>query len=305
MKRLVILIAGLLLMGNAAIAQPLLVQDKNFDNFSTIKVEDKFVVKLVHSDSYAAKISSDERIAAYVQAYVKNGTLYLLLDEKGYTPELKKQLRQRGAAEPVLEVEIYMPTFNSLILSDKTSLVSCGDFQSESFTLTVSDNARIDQLNITCSTAEFNVSRNANVVAAMNVASKMYVNTSNSSTVNMTQTGGNTYINMTGSSNLSLTAEIQTLEIVAEASSEVHINGTADFMKVEASNLSKTDVELLDVEDADVIMTGSSKCHVNVSENLKVNLTGGSMLTFKRSPSFEVERIVNSTLIKSDDPKRK
>jgi hypothetical protein len=29
------------------------------------------------------------------------------------------------------------------------------------------------------------------------------------------------------------------------------------------------------------------------------------MLTFKRSPAIEVERIVNSTLIKADDPKRK
>ena len=38
---------------------------------------------------------------------------------------------------------------------------------------------------------------------------------------------------------------------------------------------------------------------------MRVNLTGGCMLTFKRTPRIEVERIVNSTLIKADDPKRK
>jgi hypothetical protein len=29
------------------------------------------------------------------------------------------------------------------------------------------------------------------------------------------------------------------------------------------------------------------------------------MLTFKRNPAFEIDRIVNSTLIKADDAKRK
>ena len=52
------------------------------------------------------------------------------------------------------------------------------------------------------------------------------------------------------------------------------------------------------------MLTGA-KCHVNIMENLKVNLTGGSMLTFKRKPVFEVERILNSSLLTADDEKRK
>lgn len=305
MKRLVILIAGILLMGNAAIAQPLLVQDKNFDKFSNIKVEDKFVVKLVKSDVYAAKINSDERIAAHVQAYVKNGTLYLILDEKGYTPELKKQLRQKGAAEPVLEVEIYMPTLTSLVLTDKASVIHCDEFEADNFTLTVSDNANVAQLNVACSTAEFNILKSANVVSNVKIGSKLYLNTSNSSQVDLTQTGGNAFLNLSGSSLVNMKADIQTIEITAQSSAESHINGMASTMKVTAENLSRTDVELLEVKDAEVILSGSSKCYVNVTDNLKVNLTGGAMLTFKRNPSFEVERIVNSTLIKADDPKRK
>ena len=77
------------------------------------------------------------------------------------------------------------------------------------------------------------------------------------------------------------------------------------MLTVNASGLSRTDAELLEVKEGQMTQTGSSKCHVNVTEKMKVNLTGGCMLTFKRAPSIEVERIVNSTLIKADDPKRK
>jgi hypothetical protein len=54
-----------------------------------------------------------------------------------------------------------------------------------------------------------------------------------------------------------------------------------------------------------VVLSGSAKCHVNVTDHLKVNLIGGSMLTFKRTPVFEIDRVVNSTLIKADDARRK
>ena len=77
------------------------------------------------------------------------------------------------------------------------------------------------------------------------------------------------------------------------------------MLDVESAGSSLIDAEALEVKEGNFVQSGSSKCHVNVEERMKVNLTGGCMLTFKRKPSIEVERIVNSTLIKADDPKRK
>lgn len=299
------MIAAMLLMGASAFAQPLLVQDKDFEKFFSLNVESDFIVKLVKSDSYAVKLTTDERIAAYVQAFVKNGTLYLILDEKGYTPELKKQLRQKGAAAPVLQAEVYMPTLNSLVMSGKSQLVHCDSFYNENFTATLSGNAVAAQLNVGCSTAELNVSKGAKVTAALAVESKVYLNTSNSATVSLTQNGGNAFLKLGGSSLVDMRAEAQSVEVEASSSAESHVSGVASMLKVTAVALSRTDTELLETKDGDVTLSGSAKCHVNVTDNLKVNLTGGSMLTFKRKPSIEVDRIVNSTLIKADDPKRK
>lgn len=305
MKKLIFVIAAMLLMGASAFAQPLLVQDKSYEKFTTVSAEDYFVLKFYKSDSYSIKLKTDERIAAHVQAYVKNGTLYLILDEKGYSPELKKTLRQKGAAIPVLEAEVYMPTVTSMIFKNKVAVTQFDAFTTETFTLTATDNVLVSQLNVDCSTAELNLSKNAQVTGVVNAASKLYLNASNSTQVSLTQNGGNTFINQSNSTYIDMQATVNTLEIEASGSSESHFSGTASMQKVISSGLSRVDTELLDAKDGDVMLNGSAKCHVNVSETLKVNLTGGAMLTFKRNPAFEIDRVVNSTLIKADDVKRK
>ena len=305
MKKSILAALAAILVSVCAFAQPLVVQDKDFEKFTKISVEDNFVVKFIKSDRYSVTLKTDERIAAHVQAYVKNGTLYLILDEKGYSPELKKQLRQKGAAAPVLEAEVYMPTVNSVVLKDKAVLAACDNFETETFTMTVSDNVLVSHLDVSCSTGEFNVSRNAQVNGTVSVTSKMYVNASNSAQVSLTQNGGNAFVSQGNSAYVDFKATLNTLEIESSGGSESHISGTASLLKVTGAGLSRVDAELLESKDGDVVLSGSAKCHVNVTDHLKVNLIGGSMLTFKRTPVFEIDRVVNSTLIKADDARRK
>lgn len=305
MKRMIICIISCLLFGVMASAQPQKVIEKEFEKFSTVNVQDKFVVRLIRSDKYSVRINVDERIAAHVQAYEKNGVLYLVLNEKGYTKELKKDLKQKGAAQPVLEAMIYMPEINSLIFSDNVTVAYSDELKSEKFTLTASDNAKVQHLRVTCSTADMNVSRSAEVSAEMYVASRLYIKSSNSAKVSIVQNGGNAFLEQDGSSLIDFKATVQSLEVLASSGAESRISGTASMLTVDASGYSRTDAELLDVTEGLITQTGSSKCHVNVSDKMKVNLTGGSMLTFKRTPTIEVDRILNSSLLKADDPKRK
>ena len=305
MKKSIIFIVSCLLLGAIASAQPQKVIEKDFERFSTVHVQDKFVVKLMNSDIFAVRVNVDERIAAHVQAYEKNGTLYLILDEKGYTKELKKELKKKGAVQPVLEAEIYMPAVKSLIFKDDVLVRHSDYLRSDDFTLTATGDVKIQQLRVSCTTAAMDISRNAVVSAEMVVANTLTLETSNSSSVSLDQKGGLTVLDMSGSSHVDLKAEVQSVEVKASSGSESHISGTSSTLIVEASGSSRTDAELLEAREGYMIQSGSSKCHVNIYDKMKVNLTGGSMLTFKRTPAIEVERIVNSTLIKADDPKRK
>ena len=305
MKKLILAVMTALLFGASAFAQPLLVQEKNYEKFDKISVDDNFVLRFIKAGTYAVTLKTDERIAAHVQAYVKNSTLYLVLDEKGFSSDLKKELRKKGAAAPVLEADIYMPSVNAVVMKGKSVLASCDRFETETFTMTLTDNALVSYVDIACSTGEINVSKNAQVTGTAAVTSKMYLNISNSAQASFTQNGGNAFVSQSNSAYIDYKANLNMIEIEATGGSESHISGTSSHLKVTGAGLSRVDAELLESKDGDVFLNGSTKCHVNVTDHLKVNLTGGSMLTFKRNPSFEIDRIVNSTLIKADDVKRK
>lgn len=305
MKKTLTAIVAIFLAGVCAAAQSLLVQEKSYERFTQVNAEDNFILKFYHGNSYSVTLKTDERIAAHVQAYVKNDVLYLILDEKGYSPELKKELRQKGVPAPVLEAEVYMPQFNSLVLKNKTVVAHCDSFTTDTFTLTASDNSLVSQLNVSCSAGEINVSKNAQVTASLEVTSKLYVNASNSSQLTLIQKGGNTFLTQGGSSYVDMNAAVTTMEVENNSGSQSHMTGTCSLLKVKGAGLSRFDAELLEATDGDITLSGSAKCYVDVTNNLKVNITGGALLSFKRNPSFEIERVVNSTLIKAEDVKKK
>lgn len=304
MKRLIFALAAAVLCAVSAVAQPLDVQKKNVENFSDVSAEDYFVLKFFHSDTCSVTIRADLRISEYVQAFVKGGTLNLMLDEKKFSKELKKELKQKGAATPVLEADVYLPSIKSVTLMDKVVLNIQNGFNLNSIEVNLTDNAEIQQMNIDCSNAEFKVSKSAKLSANVNVSSRLNVIASNSANVSLTQNGGNVFIEQSNSAYVDLRASVTTIEVDASGGSESHLSGTASLLKVTGTGVSRVDAELLESLDGEVMLTGA-KCHVNIMENLKVNLTGGSMLTFKRKPVFEVERILNSSLLTADDEKRK
>ena len=155
-----------------------------------------------------------------------------------------------------------------------------------------------------CSNAEFKVSKSAKLAGTVNIASRLNISASNSANVSLTQNGGNVFVEQAHSAYVDLRANVTTIEVEATGGSEAHLSGTASLLKVTGTGSSRVDAELLESLDGEVMLTGA-KSHVNITENLKVTLTNGAMLTFKRKPVFEIVRILNSTLITADDEKRK
>ena len=304
MKKTLFAIAAALLFCLGAAAQPLDVQKKNVENFANVSAEDYFVLKFIYSDTSSVTVRADLRISDYVQTYVKGGTLYLELDEKKFPKELKKELKQKGAATPVLEADVYLPAINSVTLKDKANLSILDGFNSNKINIDLTDNAEITQMYLDCSNAEFNVSKSAKLSGVVNITSRLNIKVSNSGNVSLTQNGGNVFVEQAHSSYVDLRANVTTIEVESNGGSESHLSGTASLLKVTGSGSSRVDAELLESLDGEVLLTGS-KCHVNITENLKVTLTNGAMLTYKRKPVFDIVRILNSTLITADDEKRK
>lgn len=305
MKRIYV---SLLLAFVAAVtlsAQQTVVQNKELDSFSSVSVGGKFAFRLKSAPTYSVRIVSDERIADYVRPTVKNGTFTIVLDEKKYPAELKKALKAKGAVEPFLEVEIYAPAVKSLEVKEKAVLLDADDMKVDNFSLRTAGGAKVNRIQVDCVSADLKFEGSSQSNVTVDVDTKLNISTENSSVSNVLQRGGNSIVKTKGSSVLNLKVEVVDVDIESAGGSSIYLSGLASMLDVEAQNGSLIDAEALEVKEGNFIQSGSSKCHVNVEDRMKVNLTGGCMLTFKRKPSIEVDRIVNSTLIKADDPKRK
>lgn len=305
MKKLFMAVALAVITAIAANAQASLVQENDYESFSSVNISDDFIVKLNSSDKYSVKTVSDERVAPFVSCYVKNGVLYVSLDRKSFTPELKKQLKAKGAAKPVLEVEVYFPSIKSLEMSGNTNLQIADVVKAENFTLVLSDKAKVNKLNIESETAEINLSKSAYANVEATTSKTLYVNTENNSQAIVKHFGNAISLTSAGASLQNIESEVVNLNASLAGGSTIEVKGSAAKLQVKGAATSRLTAEALAADNASVEQTGSSKCHVNVTGNILVNLTGGAMLTFMGKPTIEVDRIVNSTLIKHDDPRRK
>jgi len=306
MKKIIMSLISALALMMVANAQKPVVHILEYESFNNVKVSDDFIVKLVSADKYMVRTTVDGRIESYVKAYVQNGTLYISLDRKSFPSDIKKALRVKGAPAPILEVEISFPSLESMEMGGNSILHRSDVLYTESFKLTVNDKARVDKIYIDCNTAEVILSKNAYADVETRASEMLYVIASNSSKAVVKQAGKNLKIDAAGSSEVSAIAEVDHINVLTSSMSSVILSpGTADSMTVSAVGSSKIDAEAVSVSKASMSQSGTSRCYVNVSDTLKVNLTGNSLLSFKEKPYIDVERIVSSTLIKADDPKRR
>lgn len=306
MKKIIMSLISALALMMVANAQKPVVHILEYESFNNVKVSDDFIVKLVSADKYMVRTTVDGRIESYVKAYVQNGTLYISLDRKSFPSDLKKALRVKGAPAPILEVEISFPSLESIEMGGNSILHRSDVIYSEYFKLTVNEKARVDKIYVDCNTAEVILSKNAYADVETRASEMLYVIASNSSKAVVKQAGKNLKIDAAGSSEVSAIAEVDHINVLTSSMSSVILSpGTADSMTVSAVGSSKIDAEAVSVSKASMSQSGTSRCYVNVSDTLKVNLTGNSLLSFKEKPYIDVERIVSSTLIKADDPKRR
>lgn len=298
-------IALAMFLFTSAFAQSQRVNELQLERFTTVSVGDYFKVKLVSSPYYSVRFNTDERIATLVSATVKKGVLTIDLDEKGYSAELKKALKGKDAVQPVLDVEVYMPTIEELILSDNAVLVGDYVIRSAEFALKVKGHASISQLRMECASAEMEVSNSAQVGVDAVISNTMTIKAANSAQLLLSQKGGKIELDVNGSSIVKTNTTVSEILTEASGTCEVHMTGLASLLMIEASGSSLINAEALETVDADVIQSGSSDCFVNATEDLKVNLTGGSKLTFSRNPRIQVDRIVSATMLRADDVKKK
>lgn len=290
----------------ASNAQKTVFTERAVGTFTGVCVSDDFVVNLKTSDNCVFKTNVDERLDSYVSAYVNDGVLYLALDRKQLPADLKKALRSSQVKNPVVEAEVSIPEFKSLEINGNALIKGAGSIETDSFVLTVAEKAVVENLKIVCRCADVKISRNADVNVGINASSRLSLQTSGTSKTSLEFAGDSLFISSSGSSSVGAVVDASRIAVSNSGMSNVRIlSGKVGGLDVIASGSSKLDAGEVVVPSAYMVQSGSSKSLVNVSDTLKVNLVGSSVLEFRNDPYINLERIVSSTLIRSSETSSK
>lgn len=282
--------------------------------FNALNVEDDFEVTVCQG-AYGIRLTVDTDLAPYIEKYVKAKTLYISYDEKSVPKDVKKLYKGKGAQIPVFRVVVYVPTLESITLSDNVSLTGTDPFLSGKFELELKDKAQVKMLNVSAQTAKIAMRRNTQAVLNLTTergievaaegnanlkltmdAKELVVKASNSAVVAASGKARNVNIDSGSSSQLNLSTQSDRVDINAEGSSKLILAGEGAEMKLKASRSANLEAVNFRCQTLDADLSGSAVANVDVVREIKVCLVGGSALYYSGTPSFRIEKIVKSTL---------
>ena len=119
-KRILCVLIGTIAFSLAAFAQTES-QHLEFEGFDAVVIEDEFDVTFRESRNYMVDYTVDAALEnnRLVEIYARGNTLYISLNRKGMSSDLKKQYRGRNAGKAVLKAVIYAPSISSLTVRGK------------------------------------------------------------------------------------------------------------------------------------------------------------------------------------------
>ena len=292
-----------LVLSSAAWAQTT-TKSNDFVSFDNIEVNNDFEVTFHKADFYRVDWTFDTILSDVVGVHVSGRTLHISLNKKGMSSELKKTYKGRNAPKPILKVTVYAPHFSGLTLSENAVFEAAGNrISTGTFQMTLSDKARVNNLVVDADRATIDLEKGGNASLTVN-AGQVTVKTDKSSSLNLLQTSESLSVSTAGSSSVTVSGQTESLITSCQNSSKISVSGKAQSVLHNGKGSSETDLLNLPLKTADVTMANSSKLFLSVSESLRVDLKGGSTVTFSGEPRIDVVNIVSSSLLRYTGKKK-
>ncbi len=274
--------------------------EHKFSAFTAVSASNGFDVTLSQSDRHKVVLSVDKALADYVKVEVKSRTLVLDLDWKAVPKELKKQYGGRNGLTPTLKAKVYLQSLEGIDLKDNAKLSSLSVFEGGHIIITTTNNAVVRDLDIKGASIKVAADKKSSSTLKLE-ADDIEINAGGSSSLSVSLTSKILTVNSKGSSSTSIIGDTSDLVVNGDNSSSVKISGKAGTVTVRG--LKSADMDLVNVETAtaDVSLSGSCTLTESASENLKVDIAGGSKLYFSGQPVIEIVKVKASTLMQYSD----
>ena len=268
----------------------------DFSSFDALEVDYDFNVRVVDSRNYSVSMSIENSLKDYVQAYVKNHTLYLSLDEKKLPADLRKRYRGRRSSSPVLEVTVYSPdALNSIKMAGSSTLAVDFDIECRDFVLDLSENARVTKL--VADADNISLTMAGKSVADVSLfADNIKLNVAGSSKLTVEQDSQKIDVVAGGSAQIDAEGETLDAQLTTSGSSKVTLTGKTNTLSVNGSSSSSIDAVSFKTSECTARLSNSCKLYEAATEILHIDISGNSTLVFDGNPEIDIINVKSSTV---------
>ena len=269
----------------------------DFSAFDALEVDYDFNIRVVDARDYSVSMNLENDLKDYVQAYVKNHTLYLSLDDKKLPSDLRKRYRARRSASPLLDVTIYTPeALSSVKMKGSSSLTVDFDLECRDFVLDLSENARVSKLVVDASNITVTMAGKSSANEIALYADNIKLNIAGSAGLYAEQDSQKIEIVAGGSAQIDVEGETLDAQITASGSSKTTVVGKTNTLTVNGSGSSNVDALSLKTSECTARLSNSSKLYEAATDALHIDISGNSTLVFDGDPAIDIINVKSSTV---------
>ena len=269
----------------------------DFSAFDALEVDYDFNIRVVDARDYSVSMNLENDLKDYVQAYVKNHTLYLSLDDKKLPSDLRKRYRARRSASPLLDVTIYTPeALSSVKMKGSSSLTVDFDLECRDFVLDLSENARVSKLVVDASNITVTMAGKSSANEIALYADNIKLNVAGSAGLYAEQDSQKIEIVSGGSAQIDVEGETLDAQITASGSSKTTVVGKTNTLTVNGSGSSNVDALSLKTSECTARLSNNSKLYEAATEALHIDISGNSTLVFDGDPAIDIINVKSSTV---------
>jgi hypothetical protein len=273
-----ILLPGILLTGCERVristeSGTLTTRDYDITGFTAVDVSSAFDVVITPSSTYSVTVTAGENMFDDIKVEKQGDTLRIFVE---------------GLHIPfggrTLEAKITMPELRGLELSGATEGTVTGFKSAANFNAEISGASSLN-IDIETGNADFNISGASEVTGRLKSAGTD-MTVSGAAQTDMEIDTGSFKGEISGAGEVNGTLKSTATDINLTGASDVELTGSGGDLKLNGSGASEAFLASLNIQDADITLTGASHADITTNGELSVTLSGASQLNYGGSPTL-------------------
>ena len=276
MKRILVSILSIALSTAAWAQAPQMQEEKSYPvtGFESVTVGSHFEATL-QEGRCNVKVNADKALLPYVQVYVREGVLYIDLDEKSIPSDVKKIYRGKNAPVPVVSAIVTLPSAKILTACESALLKSNGSVFADSILVCIEDKATVRDFKLEAEKATVTLTKSAQAYFSLESPDATLI--------------------CEGGSRCEVAFKGALLKADLNGTSRCAVTGEAESFSFQSKRFAKLDALQLTAPRIKADMKGASEACIQADGSLSVHLTGGSELYYTGFPTIQVDEIIHST----------